>query len=674
MAEEQGSPTKKTIAPPVSHANEKKSMVEMEMDRLTNAIKKSTAGSKEENNDLVKSLKDTLSMVIVNIKSEDKAVRRQNLMALKQTRAQIATLEDSAFQDKGATIAGIDAVLKAAKHNTSALDGLTQKVGKDLIRAMPTARGFMDAFIKSSNPILLAAMNIAGDVSGMFSGEKKTEEEARKAEIDRSAQFVKSLGGVEEATVKQTTIMSDEALEARKERARKRKAKPGEGPVVKRLMKLTDSTDVQTNLLKAIYEDLSGKKFDIGELVKQDAAILEEYIEGIKDGIMQEGKAKGANPELLKGLIDGINQEAAPILAQLKEQQAGQKNELQKVTEAVEVQTELVKKDIAEKKTKAFKEAAPTKVLGPNLSGGLFKKEEGGITGMIKGFAKNIGGLVTSLFSGIGGFFGKILGVFAKVGGIFKLLGKVSGVFAIFLAVLDFFNGFANADKILGKAEGALTLWDKIASGLGMVVEGFLSIFDWLGTFIGIDGGWSKGISTKVGKFFANLFETIGDIFASVFVGVKTAFNTMSDLFKEYTSPEFWKKKADDALSFLKSIPDMIIEFIKGILRAELSFVPKALRPAWLERALAPAAGTAAPIADSPTVEKKSRAGASSDIKQADNEIDQQETKRLAARSASINSQSSNTVNANTTNYYPTQLKTRNDDDSIRGMNFNWGY
>lgn len=688
MAEQKGSPTKKTIAP-TPHKNEEKGSVELEMERLSKAIQAANDGNKDDNETLVKSLKSTLSTVITNIKSEDKVVRRQNLLALKQTRAQIATLEEGALSDKETVLLGIDRVIEAANHSTKALDVVTDKMGKTFFKSLPTAKGFMTAFIKNSNPLLQVALNVVDDVAGLITDSRKKADDDRKKNIEAEAKTLSSIEGVKKATEANTAIVKEEAA-IQKAKRKSPSAKKGEGPVVSRLQKLNSATDIQTRLLQAIYEDLSGKSFDAVALIKKDSEMLAEFVEGMKEGIAQEGKAQGADPELIKGIQDGISQEAAPVIALMKQQQADEKAGLEKVTAAVKEQTLIVKKSEEDRKNKEFKQGVQKPVAGPNLSGGLFKKEEGGIAGMIKGFASSIGGFLSSIFAGVGGAFGGILKMFGKVGGLLKLAGKASGIFTIFLAVLDFFNGFNNADKILGKAEGALTLWDKISSGLGMVVEGFLSLFDFLGGFIGFDTGWSKGISTKVAKFFVSLGEVVADAFTAMWADLQEAGKFFKDAFDKYTSAEYWQKKVDDTLGFIKSIPDMIIDFVKSVARAQLSFLPDALRPAWLEKALAPSGAAAPASAPAPTVEAapapfkstaqqlagqavpaQGRAGAANEIKEAENEIEvlRKKAEDRKAQQASVNSNSQNTVNANTTNYYPSPLKTRNDDDSIRGWN-----
>lgn len=686
MAEQKGSPTKKTISPQ-PHQNEVKTSVEVEMERLSKKIQEANAGNKQSQEDLVGSLKDTLSKVIVNLKSEDKIVRRQNLLALKQTRAQIATLEEGALSDKETVIKGIDAVVKAAEHQTSATSALTAKVGKDFLKSLPTAKGFLSAFVKNSNPLLQVALNVVTDIGGLIKEGRKKDDEKRAKDIDAQAKQLEALKANEKTAAQQVAAIKDEAKTKELERKKRvTSSKKGEGPVVGRLEKLRSATEVQTRLLQAIYEDLSGKKFDLQELIKQDAEMLQEFVEGMKEGIAQEGKALKVDPELIKGIQDAVDSDAAELIKAFQGAGLDQKSAIEKATQAITEQTLFLRKAEEEKTRQEFKGRVQKPAKSPlvDRSGGLFKKGEGGIVGFIKDFMKNISEFIGSTL-GVAGRALSAVGAFgAKALGVFRLLGKASGFLTVALAVLDFFSGFTNADKILGKSKDALTLWDKISAGLGMVVEGFLSLFDFLGGFIGFKTGWSKGLSTKVAKFFVAIGDSVSEFFTASWKMLDEGWTATKEAFDKYTSKEYWAKKVDDAVSFVQKIPDMIIDFIKSILREELSFIPESMRPAWLDKALAPSQGskdTAPTMTAVPAIkpaltpqqiegivtEIPKRAGLSTDIKQADSEIAEQKKRDEAKKAAAVlTSQSNNTVNANTTNYYPAPLRTRTDDDSVR--------
>jgi len=689
----QGSPTRKTIAPQ-PHSNERKTPTESTLELISKRIKEQNEHSNGDTKELVDTIKKSLSTIIVDLKSENKLVRRQNLFALKETRAQIMTLEEGIFTDKQVVIDGIDAVVQAAEHNTTSLTALTEKLDKslfkNLMKSLPTAKGFVNAFIKNSNPLLQVAVNIVDDVANLVSASKKEAEDARKKDIDAKAKqldSIKAVAAASKKTADQTTELVKTEVKERKKYTRK-----GEGPVVSRLEKLKGSTDIQTRLLQAIYEDLSGKKFDVEELIRQDSEMLKEFVEGVKEGIAQEGKAKGADPELVRGLIEGVHEEAAPLVKAMQDQEA----ELKKVNTNLKAQTELQKKADADRRDNEFKEKTPEPVQsGQTKAGSMFKKEKSFLENMIGGIAGAVGSLFASvgkMFTGAFGTVGRsVLGIVTKAGAFLKLIGKASGIFTIILAVFDFLSGFNNADKILGKAEGALTLWDKVSAGLGMVVEGFASLFDFLGGFVGINRGWSKGIAEKVGKFLSNIGETVTALFNDVWSSIQTGWDTVRSTISEIIDPKFWKQKAENALSFVSDISDVILDFVKGIIRFHLKFLPSSVVPDWLEKALEPTSkGAKAPTGGSslepaPTGAKETlspsgeaqppteKRGFAEQYEKADQEIEMLRKKSEAAKVPSMNQQSNNTVNANTTNYYPSPLKTRNDDDSIRGVNFNWG-
>lgn len=692
MAEQkkpEGSPTRKTIAP-TPNVNNGTPTVESTMAALSQRIKaqsKDSANGVETQKQIVKDLQTNLTKIIENLKSDDKVVRRQNLHALKETRMALSELQEGVLKDKDLVIKGVDAVIKASSVQTGTLARIGNQFSESLdnvVKKLPTVKTFTSAFIKDSNPLFKVAYDMVGEFGGLLKGGDPKEKSAQDKAIEAQAKQLKQLKAVEDKGTQQVEATKEVVKEQKQ--IRRQSSRKGEGPVVKRLETLASSTDVQTRLLTAIYEDLSGKKFDVQELIRQDAEMLKEFVEGIKDGINEEAKATGADPELVKGLIDGINQEAAPLIKAMEDQKAA----IEKTTDAVKQQTEVVKDSEADRKNKEFKARKKKEPVAEVKSGGQFKKEKGFFENMINGFAQGVMGLVQSLGGGLakaGSAMAKVGAIATKALGILKLVGRLSGVFTVVLSVFDFMNGFTNADKILGKVKGALGLWDKVSAGIGMVVEGFASLFDWLGGFLGFQTGWSKDISKKVAGFLVDFGDGFMNFFTGVWNDLEGAVTIFKNVMSEYTDPEYWKKKAKSAFDVFSNIADVILDGIKALVRAHLSFIPKAMMPAWLEKALEPSSGSSsAPAAASKpepgaaVAEDASKpvgallqpitrkADSMKDYHRTERELAAQESKKAAAP-ASIVAPSTNTVNANTSNYYPSPLQTRNDDQTIRMVN-----
>jgi hypothetical protein len=112
---------------------------------------------------------------------------------------------------------------------------------------------------------------------------------------------------------------------------------------------------------------------------------------------------------------------------------------------------------------------------------------------------------------GILGKIGSVLGKFSGVTKLLRLGGNVVGKFLwplqIIMSVIDFFSGFMNAGKILGK-KGKLDMIDKISGGVGGVVKGLVGIVDMLLGFIGIKSNLGGFVGKQVGRIFDVVLKT----------------------------------------------------------------------------------------------------------------------------------------------------------------------
>lgn len=121
---------------------------------------------------------------------------------------------------------------------------------------------------------------------------------------------------------------------------------------------------------------------------------------------------------------------------------------------------------------------------------------------------------IFSKLGSIGEWIMSLGGILTKIPGIAKLgrlaggtLGKLLWPITALIAIFDFFTGWKDAGKILGKAEDALTLTDKLSAGFGSVLGGIVGVLDTLLGFFGIKtdmGGFTK-------KWTAKLLATVSD-------------------------------------------------------------------------------------------------------------------------------------------------------------------
>jgi len=206
------------------------------------------------------------------------------------------------------------------------------------------------------------------------------------------------------------------------------------------------------------------------------------------------------------------------------------------------------------------------------------------------GFWKNLlGGAlegleIGGLSGGISAAFTGILKLFKMVGGgakgLLKSIPVIGEVLLIVMALVDFFQGFMHADKMLGIDKKKLTLMNKIAGGIGGVVQGLFGIVDFIlgligiktdiggflgkgaaklsnKAFTGIAEGFSKFIETflKFTKFISNFTKTLANTVAKFF-----GFDSFKDavLLVEYQIDRFRKWIGETFVKVIDSIRDTI--------------------------------------------------------------------------------------------------------------------
>lgn len=716
---------------------------------------KETNDSKKFEHQDAATLKRGLVTIMDNLRHDEKAVRKEALFALKQSKQQIEALEDGALSNKKHIIDGLDAVIKSSEQGSLALIGLTKEVESRIFKALPTTKTFLTAFIRNSNPIIQAGINLLGDMKGLYQLGKDEAKKGRDNELEA------------ESAALEDTIDASEEVKAAVEQSTKEisggllQLDTSQREAYAELQKHTRGIDLlrvvsqgQTRILSALlktWDASASDQIDNTELI-ESIDTLGEYVAGIKEGIIDEGKKNNVDPDLIQGMIEGIDKEvksmAKTVMNGSREEQDAfiqnlnshlqslatpeedtkQVDLLEKISDTLTEQVDIVKADDARSSQGALKEASDKrKKVGKGIVSGVEKSMEksGGLMGIITSlgmalvpiFQKIIGGLSTvGLFAGkIMGFLGfagktaqatvvavegvaETMSIFGRamslLKGAGKFLGKISGIITVVMAVIDFCMGFANAGEILDKAKDAVTLWDKIAAGLGSVVGGFLEIFDMVGGWLGFSTGWSKDLTKGISKIFAKQFEFFGWILSGAFVkditeAVKTMFAKLPELvsnmvdtvmkffddnFAVYFTSDYWKDKIGKGLDFVKSIPekvfDMFTNIVKEYLKAITSILPDAMVPDAVKKFM----GTEVKKEEKPVVtETSQRQEFPKSFKAREKEIeDMMAAIDKPKASTVVNAPSSTTVNAGTTINNNTPLSVRNDD--ARSFNDTMGY
>lgn len=153
-------------------------------------------------------------------------------------------------------------------------------------------------------------------------------------------------------------------------------------------------------------------------------------------------------------------------------------------------------------------------------------------------------GPILKAFEGIGSMFGKIFGGVTKLGG---MLGKISGfigkgllkitkigfgkLFAIVMAVFDFFGGLRNMEEISGKAKEKLSIVEKFLTGIAGIVDGLTlgiidakTVYKWTNFFTdavkdAMVSAWSilpKGMRDRMAEIYGFFMDKKTGLFGSI--------------------------------------------------------------------------------------------------------------------------------------------------------------
>lgn len=280
--------------------------------------------------------------------------------------------------------------------------------------------------------------------------------------------------------------------------------------------------------------------------------------------------------------------------------------------------------------------------IGGFLKGLIGAVGGGGILGAFAGIFKSIGGTVMKLFKPVTG----MVKTLAKSGKLIPVIGQIVTVIS---AVFDFFSGWQDAAKILGKDGELLTLWDKFSAGIGSVLGGFASIIDSILGLFGVETKFEDTVKTGVAKFLSDLPAKIGAMFDSIMKGL----DAMTGGF---------------ASQYLAALKSFWTSAVKGV----LSIIPggdKIAKAIGLDDK-APAKGQAAPAAKPAATGEVSAAPKPSATftprAEANSAAIKAEERRASTPPQAVIAPTNNTQVVNNTNYTSSPLTTRDRGDSHR--------
>jgi putative sterol carrier protein len=195
---------------------------------------------------------------------------------------------------------------------------------------------------------------------------------------------------------------------------------------------------------------------------------------------------------------------------------------------------------------------APLRAIGALLMGVL-----GSVAGVFAGFAA--GGIIATLLKPVTAFFGAV-----KV-----LASKILLPLTIVNGIIDFFDGFFNADKIIGKDDANISFGERVLAAYSNMVAQFWTsiakIVNWVASWFGIDelintDDWSQklysliiSIPDKVMAVAKSALDFIVDTSVAIFESMREGFNEMYD-----SAVDSIKSGIESTIDKAKSIMDSI--------------------------------------------------------------------------------------------------------------------
>lgn len=316
-------------------------------------------------------------------------------------------------------------------------------------------------------------------------------------------------------------------------------------------------------------------------LLEKEEEVAEERIHNAKEEAKERKARRGIytpNFERLEEKLDRLSTEEPEDIQQVelvKNEEAEETNQL--IREMVDTQNEQLELDKKreeherlEKRESEFKGG----VVATEGKGQFGKNNAGGRGGLLGGLGGIAGG---GLIAGGMAALRPLLGIFRGLGGLAKSVGRIALRFGVvttvIMSIVDFVDGFFNADKLLGKTD--LNIGDRIYAGFLNIGAGLLSAIltplNWLSEKL---FNYSFPFETTQEAMFGymnNLKEAVVDgaknLFNDAISGVTGWFNRGVDMVKgagEW-SVEKYNDIVDRLTSFKEGVSDWFSSTINDI-------------------------------------------------------------------------------------------------------------
>lgn len=131
----------------------------------------------------------------------------------------------------------------------------------------------------------------------------------------------------------------------------------------------------------------------------------------------------------------------------------------------------------------------------------------GGVGNKISGFVSKVVDISKSIIRPFESIITTVADVAKPIFKVIKTVGRLSLIVDVVMGIYDFFDGFFNAGKILGKA--SVTLFERFKVATASLISGILEPINWLLSWIGLD--FYDGSKEEMTKSIINLGDKISD-------------------------------------------------------------------------------------------------------------------------------------------------------------------
>lgn len=430
-------------------------------------------------------LKETIHMQ----NSGDKSFQKKTFDELKQIRRDLIAGQINAGSKTGqmtAVYSGvIDTITKIESENTKSSAAYGQTVDA-LRKSIPSTDSLVSALM-TANPIIGYGVKMVRDLS-RSSADRKREE---KAEAARRIEILK----------KQHELLTQQ-FEAAKEAERMKDDPKDEDH--EKTSTTTSSTGVYDSILEDIQNNIK-KLVDIWSDSPTDGTNVADNLNA-DEPVVDELTRIGNLIEELKA-ADGDNTDAIIKAERELEDERNRQGRLNDMSDTSTNGPPIPLVDNVDSHGVVQPQEEKSFLGGIlKLIGGLILSAIGGIAGLVA--AVTGGGLLATMLKPITG----LVRFFVSIGGLaLKLASKIALPLAVIKGIYDFFEGFFEADKIIGKLDKNISIGERISVGISNVIAGLVTMVTDLLDLFGVETFDTTNLTKTIHEFFMGFPKMVTD-------------------------------------------------------------------------------------------------------------------------------------------------------------------